>query len=1066
MKQKNRWDRSKYRHYLYSGSLLCAFLINGSWVANAGTSTVDDVTVVTQSTKTIRGTIVDTGGLPVIGASISVKGTTQGTISDMNGTFTLDVSENAVLEISYIGYLSQTIKVGASTNLNIVLKEDTQALDEVVVVGYGVQKKSVMTAAISRVTSDDLEKLTPTRVEDVLRGKVSGISITQNSGQPGTASRVRIRGTGTINNSDPLYIVDGVPLESGIDYLNPLDIQSVEVLKDAASAAIYGSRAANGVILVTTKNGSKGKAVVNYDFSIGWQNPWRKLSVLNATEYETIMNEAYVNAGMDPIYDNPSAAGVGTNWQDEIYNENAPIMNHQASISGGGEKGTYFLSFGYLDQEGIVQRSDYKRYTFRFNNTYQIFENKNNKFFRGLKVGANLGYTRIMNKGISENDNFSGPLSSAVMTPPNKSVYLENPTAEEIAYYDQYYPGYVTDPDGRIYTVIENQEIVNPKAMLETWHRDNDADKFIGTIWGELEFFKDLTFRTSLSTDMAFWGYRNWYPVAYLSYMQKTEESRVEQAMNRGVKLLWENTVNYKFNIEKHNFNVLLGTSMERYDSKYLTGTAQNLRAEGDHTAWVSFTNSATPGDQHTSGGASEHRMASVFGRVNYNFNERYMLEVTLRRDGSSNFGTNNRFAYFPSVSAGWTLTNEPFMENKPGWFDFLKIRGSWGQNGNENIDAFGYTTTMVGSNNYTFGAGSNGVIHSGTRPSSMANPDLKWETSEQLDFGFDSRFFNSALSFSFDWFKKDTKDMLLTRPIPTYVGSGSPLANVGTLTNQGIEFEVGYKLNVDKVNLSFLANASYVKNEVKNIGNQTGYIDRESLPTYGTITRDQNGYPIGYFFGYQALGIFQNQEEIDNYISPTTGKPIQPDAKPGDVKFADLNGDGVISDDNEDRTMIGKPNPDWTVGFTFTADWNGFDLSAFFQGSFGADVFDALRRFELADVNYTSDVMNRWHGEGTSYDMPRIVLGDTPKNFRPSTLLVHDASFVRLRNLQVGYTLPASLTRKAHIQRLRFYASFDNLLTITGYKGMDPEIGSTMGIDKGVYPQARAYTVGLNLSF
>lgn len=731
------------------------------------------------------------------------------------------------------------------------------------------------------------------------------------------------------------------------------------------------------------------------------------MSVLNATEYETIMNEAYVNAGMDPIYDDPSKAGVGTNWQNEIYNENAPIMNHQASISGGGDKGSYFLSFGYLDQEGIVggkDKSDYKRYSLRFNNTYNVFENKANKFFRSFKVGTNLGYTRIISKGISENDNFSGPLASAVMTPPNESVYLEN-----------------------------HSRILRLRP---------------------------------LSTDMAFWGERNWFPVSYLCYMVKTEKSRVEQTMNRGMKLLWENTLSYKRSIDKHNFAVLLGTSMERYDSKKVKGTALNLRAEDDHKAWIDFTNSASPGDQHSEGGATEHRMASVFGRLNYNYDERYMLELTLRRDGSSNFGRNNQYAYFPSVSAGWTLTNEPFMENKPGWFDFLKVRGSWGQNGNEKIGSFGYTTTMTGGNNYSFGAGSNGVIHSGTKPTSLANPDLRWETSEQLDFGFDSRFFNNSLSFSFDWFKKDTKDMLMERPISLYVGSGSPLSNVGTLTNQGIELEVGYKLSVDKVNLSFLANASYVKNEIKNLGNQTGYIDKESLPTLGTVSRNQNGYPIGYFFGYKAIGVFQTQEEIDNYISPATGKPIQPNAVPGDTKFEDLNGDGVISDDNEDRTMIGKPNPDWMVGLTVAADWNGFDLSAFFQGSFGADVFDALRRYELAAVNYTSDALERWTGPGTSNSMPRIVLGDTPKNFRPSTLLVHDASFLRLRNLQVGYTLPAQLTRKAYIQRLRFYASFDNLLTITGYKGMDPEIGSTMGIDKGVYPQARVYTFGLNLTF
>lgn len=515
MKKKSKDQRWRW---ICAGSLLLASLSGNLEASGLSHPDVNPMEV-SQTVRKLRGTILDTNGTPVIGASISVKGTTTGTISDMNGVFTLDVKNGDILEISFIGYLSHTVKVGTQTDLQVVLKEDTQALDEVVVVGYGVQKKSVMTAAISRVTSDDLEKLTPTRVEDVLRGKVSGVSIMQNSGQPGAESRVRIRGTGTINDSNPLYIVDGMPLEGGVDYLNPQDIQSIEVLKDAASAAIYGSRAANGVILVTTKSGKKGKAVVNYDFSIGWQNPWRKMSVLNATEYETIMNEAYVNAGMDPIYDDPSKAGVGTNWQNEIYNENAPIMNHQASISGGGDKGSYFLSFGYLDQEGIVggkDKSDYKRYSLRFNNTYNVFENKANKFFRSFKVGTNLGYTRIISKGISENDNFSGPLASAVMTPPNESVYLENPSAEDLAYYEKNYPGYVKDDEGRIYNVIENQEIVNPVAMMQTLNNNKDWDKFVGSVWGELEVFENLTFKTSLSTDMAFWGERNWFPVSYL----------------------------------------------------------------------------------------------------------------------------------------------------------------------------------------------------------------------------------------------------------------------------------------------------------------------------------------------------------------------------------------------------------------------------------------------------------------------------------------------------------------------------------------------------------------------
>ena len=1065
MKKKSKDQRWRW---ICAGSLLLASL-SGNLEASGLSHPDVNLMEVSQATRKLRGTILDTNGTPVIGASISVKGTTTGTISDMNGVFTLDVKNGDILEISFIGYLSHTVKVGTQTDLQVVLKEDTQALDEVVVVGYGVQKKSVMTAAISRVTSDDLEKLTPTRVEDVLRGKVSGVSIMQNSGQPGAESRVRIRGTGTINDSNPLYIVDGMPLEGGVDYLNPQDIQSIEVLKDAASAAIYGSRAANGVILVTTKSGKKGKAVVNYDFSIGWQNPWRKMSVLNATEYETIMNEAYVNAGMDPIYDDPSKAGVGTNWQNEIYNENAPIMNHQASISGGGDKGSYFLSFGYLDQEGIVggkDKSDYKRYSLRFNNTYNVFENKANKFFRSFKVGTNLGYTRIISKGISENDNFSGPLASAVMTPPNESVYLENPSAEDLAYYEKNYPGYVKDDEGRIYNVIENQEIVNPVAMMQTLNNNKDWDKFVGSVWGELEVFENLTFKTSLSTDMAFWGERNWFPVSYLCYMVKNEKSRVEQTMNRGMKLLWENTLSYKRSIDKHNFAVLLGTSMERYDSKKVKGTALNLRAEDDHKAWIDFTNSASPGDQHSEGGATEHRMASVFGRLNYNYDERYMLELTLRRDGSSNFGRNNQYAYFPSVSAGWTLTNEAFMENKPGWFDFLKVRGSWGQNGNEKIGSFGYTTTMTGGNNYSFGASSNGVIHSGTKPTSLANPDLRWETSEQLDFGFDSRFFNNSLSFSFDWFKKDTKDMLMERPIPLYVGSGSPLSNVGTLTNQGIELEVGYKLSVDKVNLSFLANASYVKNTVTDQGPDRVGLNNIGGGMGGQVSWRENGRPYGFFYGYLHDGIFQNQQEIDNYTYvDSNGKThlIQPNAKPGDIRFKDLDGKNGLNGD--DRTMIGKPNPDWTYGFTLSADWKGLDFSAFFQGSIGNDIYKLYRRSNVTFGNYDKSWLNRWHGEGTSNWVPRVIDGDN-NNYQVSNFFVEDGSYMRLKVLQIGYSLPGQMLQRVGIKGLRFFVQGENLFTITNYSGYDPEVGTRDGFDGGTYPQARTYTIGANITF
>ena len=931
---------------------------------------------------------------------------------------------------------------GQST-IDVQLKTSAIALDEVVAIGYEVKKKSVVTGAISSIDSDDLLQSKPANAVNALSGRVSGVNVVTNSGQPGSAPKLVIRGVGTNGNSNPLFVIDGLPMDD-MNSVNPNDIESMEVLKDATSAAIYGARAANGVVLITTKKGKKGKTSLAYDGYYGFSTVAKKPTMLNDEQYIMLMKEFADNDDMPLAGGVPTApTGYNTDWFNEILNT-APVTEHNITANFGSDKGSSLLSLNYLDQNGIIgeDASFYKRFSTRLNSSYSI-----NDF---LSVGANVNYAYIENSGVATGINGYNPISYAYNIDPTTPVYDENSN-------DTF--GYGVSP-------VPYSRMWNPIAFMDEAPKNkNITQQFFGNVYAEITFIKDLVFRTDFGINHRNFRGRMFAPKFFHSAQCKEDNSRVEQSTNANSSWQWENTLRYKKSFGEHSTSVLLGTSASRDVYEFMTGTRNKYPNEAMTNENYWYLNAGDVMTSANSGGANpRHSMFSYFARLSYNYAEKYMAEVVVRRDGSSNFGPNNRYATFPGVSLGWNVSNEKFWKIKN--FDVFKLRFSWGQNGNEKIGSFGYTTTMTGGNNYSFGVSSNGVIHSGTKPTSLANPDLRWETSEQLDFGFDSRFFNNSLSFSFDWFKKDTKDMLMERPIPLYVGSGSPLSNVGTLTNQGIELEVGYKLSVDKVNLSFLANASYVKNEIKNLGNQTGYIDKESLPTLGTVSRNENGYPIGYFFGYKAIGVFQTQEEIDSYISPATGKPIQPNAAPGDTKFEDLNGDGVISDDNEDRTMIGNPNPDWMVGLTVAADWNGFDLSAFFQGSFGADVFDALRRYELAAVNYTSDALERWTGPGTSNSMPRIVLGDTPKNFRPSTLLVHDASFLRLRNLQVGYTLPAQLTRKAYIQRLRFYASFDNLLTITGYKGMDPEIGSTMGIDKGVYPQARVYTFGLNLTF
>lgn len=1022
---------------------------------------------VSAQTNQIKGVVISgTDEEALIGASVTIKGSNTGTITDINGDFSLQAQSSDVLIVTYLGFKTQEVAVGNNKDLQIRLIEDSRFLDEVIVVGYGVQKKSVVTGSISKVSSGDIETATPTRIEDVLKGRISGVSITQNSGQPGSASVVRIRGTGTINNSDPLYVVDGMPVEGGIDYLNPTDIASVEVLKDAASSAIYGSRAANGVILVTTKEGKIGKSQISYDFSYGWQNPWKKLSLLNASQYEMIMNEALANANQSRRYDDPSAAGIGTDWQDEVYNYDAPIVNHQISLSGGNEKTSYFLSFGYLDQEGTIGKegqSKYTRYSLRANNQYNVFQEKSRKFFSDLKVGINIGYSRILSRGIDENNNMGGPLAGAIMTPPNQSVYVTDPAV--IAQYKKDYGDrLVTDANGNVYNIIDNNEITNPVAGLEVLHTKNNSDKIVSSIWGELGIYEGLKFRSSYSVDLAFWGDNNWVPTYYLSNMRNNSISSVNASMNRGFTWNWENTMTYNKKINEHNFTVLLGTSAQKYFKTDVGGRNYNLFRQMDDKAYIDFA-LGKKDVQEAWGGAENHALASFFGRVNYNFKERYMLEAVVRRDGSSNFSPGNHWATFPSVSLGWNLSEEEFMKSTRNWMDRLKIRAGWGKNGNERIDAFQYTALMSTGNDYTLGSGSSEVIFTGVKPSKLTNPNLKWEETTEIDVGFDALFLNSTLSFSFDYYNRRTSDMLMTIPIPAYVGDAAPSGNVGTMENKGFEMNGGYRFNVAGISFDLGANATYVKNEVVDLGS-TGFINVEQVSPMGYVSRHQNGFPVNYFYGLQANGIFQNQAEIDAYVN-SKGEKLQPNAAPGDVRFVDIDNDGKI-DADLDRTKIGKPSPDWIFGFNLSAQWKGFDFYMLWQGVTGNDIFDAVRRVDLGSVNYSSEILKRWTGEGTSDKYPRVVYGnaDNNGNSNASSLYIKDGSYIRLKNMQIGYSLPLKVIQKAALTKFRVYAGFDNLLTFTNYKGFDPEIGSNKGVDKGVYPQSRTVTVGANISF
>lgn len=1027
-----------------------------------------------QSNLDIRGTVNSVSdGLPLIGVNVLQKGTTNGTITDIEGHFRLNVPAGSEIEISYIGYINQSVRVTAGkTEYIINLIEDSKTLEEVVVIGYGVQKKSVVTAAISQVSGDELAKSVPTTFQNALKGKVSGVQIVSESGAPGANAKVRIRGIGTINNSDPLYLVDGMPVET-INNINPSDIESVEVLKDAASAAIYGTRGANGVVLITTKKGSVSKPQLTYEVSYGWQNPTKKLDYMNAIEYQMMVNEMNMNHGKSPVYPNynpndPSTHPKAyTNWQDELLSENAMVYNHKLSLSGGNDRNLYFVSLGYVNQKGIVasEKSYYERYNARFNNTYTVIEDKSRFWLPKVTLETNINYSHTEKMGIGNNSDVSGVLTSMALTPPNEAIYQDDPT--ELAKYAQLYPNYVKDDNGRAYNIINMRELGNPMAVRQVSNNTLDkANDFAGNLGLNIGILPGLNFRTNFGFSWAFWSKRGYTPSYYVSTNNVNTTSSILHQKSERFTWQIENVLSYEKQLGKHNFSVLLGQSALSREKSGLYGDDYDLPRYGLDYAWLS-SGAAERSQERVRDDIEEHKLASFFGRISYNYDERYMLSLVLRRDGSSNFGPENKYANFPSVSAGWNLTQESFMESRPEWLNLIKLRASWGRNGNESISPFQYTSTLtMGNNNVALGKGKNDQIYVGIVPSRFVNPAIKWETSEQTDIGVDFRFLDNSLSLSVDYFDKKTKDMILWLQIPKYLGYWGMNANSGTMSNKGFEFDANYRFKVGAVNLSVNGNASYVENIVTDRG--PGFSSIAQLGA-GLANPDvaivESGMPYGYFRGYTHDGIFQNWDEVNAHVGPS-GKLLQPNAQPGDVRFKNLYEDDLI--DDKDLSMIGNPNPDWVYGFTLSGDWKNFDFSVFFQGVVGNQIFNYDRRPNVPYANWHRKWLGRWTGEGTSNWWPRVVEDDAANmnTSRVSNLYIEDGDYLRLKVLQLGYTLPANLTRKALVNNLRFYVQCDNLLTFSKYKGYDPEVGARSGMDSGTYPQARVFTVGASVNF
>ncbi len=978
---------------------------------------------------------------PIVGATIVVRGTTVGTVSNIDGEFSIDGKLGDVLDVSFIGFRSQSISVTTSSGIMVTLQEEVTGLDEVVVIGYGVQKKKLNTGATIQVDGEDLKKLSTTSALQALQGQTPGVLISSTSGQPGEGLRVVVRGLGTIGNAGPLYVVDGIQT-GDISYLNNADIESIDVLKDAASAAIYGSQAANGVVLITTKKGKKGYGQVTFDAYYGLQNVARKIDMLDAREYAVILNETAINSGKMPYFTADSIAkmGPGTNWMDQMFYDNAVTQNYSIGVTGGSQNSTYSMSMSYTGQEGIIggpSVSNYDRYNFRFNSEHSLYNDL-------LKVGQNFSFGYMQRIGIGVGNQYNNSFRAAFNTSPflpmydDKGEYLNNSKNEGVMYNGQ---PWIPWAEGES----------NPYAvMMLNNQRQNNNQKLFGNVYAELNPIKGLKVRTNLGIDYYVSEGRSFTPEYKLSMYAERIFNSASQNQSKGLAWTWDNIATYDFRINDHSISAMAGMSAYQNKGTWLNVTnADLIIADLEHAYINNAKNTDLTKLSYGGGPNDESMLVSYFGRVNYNYKETYLLNATFRRDGSSRFDKDNRGGNFPSVSAGWVMTNESFLEPAQNWLDFFKLRISWGQVGNQNISAWQYLAPISTSNVYyyfgsaDFDASGNTV---GAFPSRLANKNLKWETSEQANFGFDARFLGSRLGVNFDLYKKTTKDWLLTAPILATAGANPPFINGGNVENTGAELAINWNDKIGKLNYYISANVSKQKNLVTEVPTNDGIVHGLTNMLYDNALefyhRAETGYPIGYFWGWETNGIFQNEQEVlDNKNSE--GKIIQPSALPGDLRYVDQDGDGVIND--KDKVMVGDPNPDYIFGFSLGFEYKGFDFSVMANGVAGNQLVQSYRNHANGFANYTSEFLNRWHGEGTSTTIPRVT--ETNINYLFSDIFVKDGDFLRISNITVGYDL-SKLVKVKYLSQARLYASVQNAFTFTKYNGMDPEVG--YGLENG----------------
>lgn len=1042
-----------------------------------------------QQSKKVTGNVSDAEG-PIIGASVVEKGNAgNGTVTDLDGNFSLNVKPGATIVITYIGYQKQEIVVGNQSNFNVTMKTDDKTLEEVVVVGYGVQKKKLVTGSTIEVKGDDIQKMNTTQVLGALQSQTPGVNIQAASGQPGDGFKISIRGAGTNGNTAPLYIIDGVA--GDINNLNPADIERIDVLKDAASCAIYGSAAANGVILVTTKQGKLGKIQVSYDANVGWANVYRMPKMLNAKQYMEVMDQVRFNSG-ESGYDWKSIMGEdlynsymdgsneGTNWVEAIRNKNAVTTSHSLNVTGGSDRSTFSMGAGYQYQDGVfgnVVKSDYRRFTFRINSEHVIY--RNDKGMDVVKIGENVYYQHKQNQGIQIGGQYSNELSNMLRANPAIPMYNADGSytkAEDLKNWVDNYNSYSVNP---VYKML-NQQSGHNKSINQNLH---------ATGYLEIQPIKNLVYRGQLNYNQNTWTWRTFLPI-FDANRTNADYFRTEDKATNQIGTSWgwstTNTLSYKFDLQKkHNFDILVGTEYgeSRPDFGFSLNATSSNSVFGDMThAYMTYMKNNNAAAV-TGTPCDDSRSMSYFGRVNYNFNEKYMLSAIMRADGNSKFAPGKRWGYFPSVSAGWVISNEKFMAKTVSWLDFLKLRAGWGQNGNaQTINNFQWQGAFAfdTSSYYTFNGNPDQYV-SGAAPSRLPNEDLTWETSEQLNIGLDARFLSGRLGFTLDWYNKKTKDLLVAVPVDPTTGFSTQMKNAGTVENKGIELSLSWN---DKIGKDFQYNVgwnmAYNHNEVTEVkSNQTYNNGGNDLLAQNTgyMARFEEGHPIGYFWGYKTEGVMQNEADVQAYLDKNckgnaANSKQGTGIKPGDLKFVDVNGDGVVNDD--DKTELGDPHPDVTMGITLGASYKGFDLSVTGFGAFGQQVARSFRKFTDGEYeNFTTEVYDYWHGEGTSNKYPLLAHMNAGPNWQTiSDIYIEDASYFRLQNLTVGYDF-TKIWKNSPFQQLRLYFAAQNLFTITGYKGMDPENGTAIGsdswvtgVDVGNYPQPRTYMVGVNVKF